>query len=119
MSKFDPHLNIRSLVLVGLGGTGSQWARSICRIIYDLKRRNRHVPDLTFVDPDRVESNNVGRQMFTVADVGQYKAEVLAKRFSYSLGLEIEWFNECFDPKKHSSWDSVICGAVDNHQARK
>jgi PRTRC genetic system ThiF family protein len=119
MNRFDPHLNLRSVVLVGLGGTGSQWARSLCRIVYDLKRRNKHFPQLTFVDPDRVEANNVGRQMFTTADVGQFKAEVLAKRFSYSLGLDIQWFNQPFHANTHSAWDSIICGAVDNHQARQ
>lgn len=119
MNRFDHHLNIGSVVLVGLGGTGSQWARSLCRIVYDLKRRNKHVPDLVFIDPDKVEASNVGRQMFTVADVGQFKAEVLAKRFSYSLGLDIQWFNQPFHASAHCRWDSIICGAVDNHQARQ
>lgn len=122
---FDPDLHVGEIVLVGLGGTGSQWARSICRMLYDMRSRNLAIPRLRFVDPDVVEFKNVGRQMFASADVGRYKAEVLAKRFSAALGLEIIFHNEGFDPRKHlirrymQRGRSLICGAVDNHRARK
>jgi len=37
---------------------------------------------------------NVGRQPYTVADanLNVYKAESLARRFNYSLGLDIAWY---------------------------
>lgn len=126
---FDPHLNLRQIVLVGLGGTGSQLARSLARMVYDMQARRLSVPVLRFVDPDVVEMKNVGRQMFTVADVGQNKAEVLARRFSAALGIKIIANAEHFDPDKHTKHNSygyyyrlesaLIVGAVDNHEARK
>ncbi len=118
---FDAGQDIREIVVVGLGGTGSQWARSICRMVYDMRARRLQTPHIRFIDPDKVEMKNVGRQMFTVADVGQYKAEVLAKRFNAALGLGIVWHNEPFNTAclGGSSWGKVICGAVDNHEARK
>lgn len=117
---FDPWLRAQEIVLVGLGGTGCQWARSIARIVYSLKQSNRSVPQVKFIDPDKVEAHNVGRQLFTPADVGHYKAEVLARRFSFALGLEIRWYAEPVDAQRHFvSHGSIVCGAVDNHFARR
>jgi PRTRC genetic system ThiF family protein len=118
--RFDPPQLFREVVVVGCGGTGAPLARAISRIIYDLQRRRQHVPVLRFVDPDRVEAKNVGRQAYTWAEAqnGVFKAETLAKRFSYALGLDIEFFNEPFDAEKHVSYGSLVVGAVDNHLAR-
>jgi len=118
-ARFDPAQRIDNIVLVGAGGTGAQWARSLCRIVYDLKRRGKHAPKLRFVDPDQVEVKNVGRQLYLESEIGQSKAEVLARRFSFSLGLEIEAFAEGFDADKHANSASLVCGAVDNHLARQ
>src|SRR5258707_9382241 len=116
---FSPDNHFAEIVLVGLGGTGSQWARTLCRIVYDLRRRRQHIPQIRFVDLDRIEAKNVGRQMFTQADVGAYKAEVLARRFNLALGLGITWHNEPFRAEKHArSYGTLLCGAVDNHEAR-
>lgn len=122
--EFDPHVNIQDIVVVGLGGTGSQLARSVARMIYDLRQRSIKPPSVTFIDPDIIENKNVGRQMFTPADVGQYKAEVLARRFSHALGLQINWLNEAFDAewvgddRQRHRQEVIIMGAVDNHMAR-
>ena len=78
-------------------GTGAQWVRSITRVVYALKRAHRSAPWVKFIDPDRVEAHNVGRQLFTPANVGLSKAEVLARRFNYALGLDIAWFPEPLD----------------------
>ena len=119
MNHFDPHLNQwdTSITLVGLGGTGSILARHVARMVWDMRQRRLQLPKaITFVDPDVVELKNVGRQMFTVADVGQHKAEVLARRFNAALGLNIQWRNEAFDGNPN---DGIILGAVDNHEARQ
>ncbi len=116
---FNFHQQISEIVLVGCGGTGAVWARCIARIVWDLLRRRQHVPVIRFVDPDRVELKNVGRQMFVPQEIGQFKAEVLARRFNLALGLPIAWYNEPFDAEKHTArYGTVVCGAVDNHLAR-
>lgn len=118
--RFDPHQQISEIVLVGLGGTGSQWARSIARIVYHLRRHRQHTPTIRFVDPDVVEVANVGRQMFVESQIGQHKAEVLAKCFNYAMGLGITWHNEPFDVERHTArFGTLLCGAVDNHLARR
>ncbi len=119
MNTFNHGQMIQSVTLVGLGGTGSQLARSLCRIVYDLKLRRKHVPHIRFVDPDRVEPKNLGRQAFSAGDIGDFKSAVAARRFSYSLGLEIEYFTELFDADKHTDRSTFLIGAVDNHLARR
>ena len=117
---FDFHQQISEVVLVGTGGTGSQVARTLCRIVYDLKRRGHHTPTLKFVDPDTVEPKNVGRQMFTESDIGKPKATTLAARFNLAMGLGIVAYAEPFDADKHASrYGSLVVGCVDNHLARR
>lgn len=115
---FDPPYRFDQIVVVGLGGTGSQVARCVARLLYHRQQKNQHIPQVLFVDPDIVEPHNVGRQMFTVADVGQSKAATLAVRFNYALGLSIAWCSEGIDSQKHLPRGSLVCGCVDNHLAR-
>jgi hypothetical protein len=116
MIRFEPRYAIEHVVVVGLGGTGSQLARTIARIIYDMYQNGLHTPSILFVDPDRVEEKNVGRQMFTAADVGEFKAELLTRRFNAALGLDIAWDAAPFSPEKHGSrYGTLLVGCVDNH----
>jgi len=117
---YEARGNINTVVVVGLGGTGSQLARSIVRIVFDMERSGLNTPGVLFVDPDRVEEKNVGRQMFTYADVGQFKAELLARRFNAALGLAVGWIGEEYDPDKHNPDNgTLLVGCVDNHVARQ
>jgi PRTRC genetic system ThiF family protein len=125
-AKFDPNFHVNRIVLVGAGGTGAQWARSIARMLVDMRSRRMTRPEFVIVDPDRVEPKNVGRQLFTVADVGQFKAEILARRFNLALGLDVTWCNEPFVAKRFlrksqygHGVSTLWCGAVDNHEARQ
>ncbi|MEM9955261.1 MAG: ThiF family adenylyltransferase [Chloroflexota bacterium] len=121
MLSFDPHCNIQNIVLVGCGGTGAQIARTLARIVRMLADSGKSVPKLRFVDPDIVESKNVGRQLFSSQNIGMYKAVELARRFNYALGLEIEAFVEPFNHNQHigHAHSTVIIGAVDNWRARQ
>jgi len=84
-----------------------------------LRRRGHHTPSLKFVDPDVIEMKNVGRQMFTEADLGKNKAATLASRFNLAMGLNIVVYPERFDAEKHASrYGTLVIGCVDNHIAR-
>src|SRR5688500_19339876 len=72
-----------TFVLVGCGGTGGFLAEALCRLL--IGRRGA----LHLVDPDRVEEHNVARQSFDRADVGLFKAEVLARRLARRFGRVI------------------------------
>jgi PRTRC genetic system ThiF family protein len=120
MNTFDPHIHIKEIILVGLGGTGAQIARSVARLAYDMGRARLHVPAIRFVDPDRVEERNIGRQLFSYGDLGQNKARCLAARFNAALGLSIAAVDQPFNAEHHvaHAQSTLLIGAVDNEQAR-
>ncbi|MBX3295427.1 MAG: ThiF family adenylyltransferase [Acidobacteria bacterium] len=113
------------IIQVGAGGTGSFAALAIARLMYELKESGKAV-ELLIVDPDRVESGNIPRSNFCVAEIGRFKAQTLAKRIALAWGLECHYANESFDAEihlKHSASEyrslTVIVGCVDNHIARQ
>ena len=124
--EFDPGIHIKRVVLAGCGGTGAQIGRRLARLLYDMQQNNLETPHLIFVDHDQVEHGNVGRQLFTAGDVGQNKAEVLARRFNIALGLRIEARTRGIMPEdiNYGNGDyygrpgTLLIGAVDNAAAR-
>lgn len=124
---FLPPTDAVWLYLVGTGGTGSYLAQSLARLAWHARAKGIQV-FLTFIDPDRVEHKNVGRQLFCPAEVGMFKAETLALRFNAALGLAIRAV-----PRPIQAIDSLdlpaglsaqagrvlMLGAVDNHLARQ
>src|SRR5437868_13705250 len=86
-----------TIVLVGCGGTGGFVAESLCRLLIG---RNAA---LYLVDPDRVEAVNVARQSFDLADVGRFKAEVLADRLSDRFHREVCYSTLPFDTRVHAA----------------
>lgn len=120
INVFDPNTHIQTVSIVGLGGTGAQVARSVARMVYDMKVARMHTPQIVLIDPDRVEQKNVGRQLYTEADVGQSKALVLMRRFNMALGLDIIAIDQPVSAERHfERCGNLIVGAVDNHLARR
>lgn len=120
MMHFDPNTQISTVTIVGCGGTGAQVIRSVARMVYDMREARMHTPQVVLIDPDIVERPNVGRQLFTEADVGQPKAQVLMRRFNLALGLSMTAICEAVDAERHfERWGNLIVGCVDNHLARR
>ncbi|MCA0455388.1 MAG: ThiF family adenylyltransferase [Chloroflexi bacterium] len=120
MNIFDPFMHLQTVTVVGMGGTGSQVARTLARAIYDMRRARLHIPKLVFIDPDVVEEKNVGRQLFAAGDVGQNKSMVLARRFNQALGLEIAAIDQLLNIRQHiERTGNLVIGCVDNYDARR
>lgn len=93
------------IYLIGAGGVGSFLAPTMVCLV----GKN----NITLVDGDKLERKNLNRQLFTEADIGQNKAEALARR--YGCESIAKWFSETlFEP---SANDWLIC-VVDNHPGR-
>jgi PRTRC genetic system ThiF family protein len=110
-------------VQAGAGGTGSFLAQGISRLAAVLEETGRRVK-YVIIDPDRVEEGNVPRSNFSESEIGRYKAQTLALRFSRAWGVEITSVNMKFHPSL--LWQSheqncltVLVGAVDNPAARR
>lgn len=113
-----------SVILVGCGGTGSFAALHLARLAFAMKEKGQRLR-LGFIDPDRVEPKNIGRQNFCPAEIGQPKAVALARRYGMAFGLDIPAIVGRFRPAMLPYWIdkisnlTVIVGAVDNYAARQ
>lgn len=118
-----------TILLVGCGGTGSFAALHLARLAYEARRGNGPRLRLIFVDPDRVEEKNIGRQNFCPAEIGLAKAMTLAGRYNLAFGLEIGVVVGPFEvgmvtdwAAKGHHWDAenmlLVIGCVDTPAAR-
>lgn len=91
-----PHRICRELLtrraiihLAGVGGNGAQMAGCLARL--DIAMRALGHPAGLHVhafDPDTVSEANVGRQLYSSADVGSHKAVVTISRLNHFFGLD-------------------------------
>ena len=109
-----------TIVVVGCGGTGGFLAEAVCRLLLGRSAR------LYLVDLDRVEPHNVARQCFDKADVGRFKAEVLAERLARRFGREVGYSVLPYEGELHAqvfgdarSRLDLLIGCVDNGAARR
>ena len=120
------------IVLLGAGGTGGHLAPHLYRLAYSLDRSIR----IVIADGDIVESKNLVRQNFIIADLGENKAKVLAERYSSVFGMETEYIPgyieneqgllELVTPESYNGYYSpileervILIGAVDNNRSRQ
>lgn len=76
------------VLLVGLGGTGSEVLSGLARL-HHVMVATGHPEGLhvTAIDGDDVSPSNIGRQPFSHADIGQNKAITLITRYNLHYGL--------------------------------
>jgi len=118
MPEFEFDRTINHVTIVGAGGTGAQVARMAARILYDMRARNQHIPDLRIIDPDSIEAQNVGRQLFTEAEIGRNKAEVVARRLGMALGLQVEAIPTAYQDGNDILDSGIVVGCVDGEAGR-
>ena len=111
------------VLVVGCGGTGGYVAEGLCRLL-----AGSDVP-LILIDHDRVEPHNLLRQHFYAADLGKFKAQVLAERLARQFGRPVGYCVYPYDADLVSEehgiglvstlTDGIIVGCVDNVSARR
>ncbi len=122
-----PPVERLTVVLAGVGGTGSALGPALARLAYHLRRKGVTVT-MFFIDHDVVERRNVLRQNFTEHEVGCFKADVLSLRLNAAFGLDITAVPAAFSAERFDTWmagcdlrpgANLIISAVDNHLARR
>jgi PRTRC genetic system ThiF family protein len=108
-------VDIGRIFVIGAGGTGSYVVPHIARLLSSTNSNAR----LTIVDGDIVEEKNLVRQNFCSADVGRYKSQVLAERYSAALGIAVEFLTkhltkDCDTP----SYNALYITCTDNLASR-
>ncbi|WP_036767972.1 ThiF family adenylyltransferase [Persephonella sp. KM09-Lau-8] len=120
MKFFMPEKPSYKITLIGCGGTGGYIAQALSRIAFESEKEI----NLIFIDGDAVEEKNVGRQNFYYAEIGENKASVLAERFSFAYGIDIEVVPKFLNSTEYQflkilSLSDIIISAVDSAAARK
>jgi PRTRC genetic system ThiF family protein len=104
------------VLVVGCGGTGGYVAEGLCRIL----------PiewEIILQDHDRVEDRNLCRQNFFQQDLGMFKSQALAERFSANYRRKIAYkitpFGVGYEIPNLSWSTTITIGCVDNAGARQ
>lgn len=122
----DPALLDRrvSIHLVGVGGNGAQMAACLARLDIAMKALGHpHGLHVIAFDADRVSEANVGRQLYSPADIGRHKAIVTIHRLNQFYGLD--WIAhpvryEAFETNRYApSSADILVSCVDSRAARR
>lgn len=125
------HLIDRSLLesrvkihLVGVGGNGAQMAACLARLDIAMKALGHpYGLHVTAFDADRVSEANVGRQLYSPADIGRHKAIVTIHRLNQFYNLD--WIAcparyEDVPTKRYSPLSAdILVSCVDSRSARR
>lgn len=96
--------------LIGAGGTGGQVLTALARINYALNALGHPGLFVRVFDDDRVDVANLGRQLFTTAELGQFKSVALINRINRFFGTN--WKAETSRYDKLSLKDDDLASAV-------
>lgn len=122
-----PAVERLTVVLVGIGGTGSALAPALARLAYLLCSKGVTMKML-FVDHDLIEQRTVLRQNFTEHEAGCFKVDALSFRLNAAFGLDITAVPAAFCAERFDAWTAgcdhraganLIISSVDNHLARR
>jgi len=107
-----------TIVLIGVGGTGSMMLARLARIDHALREVGHPGLHLTAYDSDTVESSNVGRQLYTQSDIGEYKVVNAVNKVNRAFGLLWEGIPMDTLPDGEDIRANIIISCVDNARFR-
>lgn len=119
------------VLIVGIGGTGGNFAKEFCRYVSYLPEEERNDINIVFVDGDIVEEKNLKRQPFFEDDISRPKAAAFADTIADSFELDVCVADKYLSDQQeivdivqslapeHESYIPIIVGCVDNHRARQ
>lgn len=106
-----------TIALVGVGGTGSQVLTCLGRIDHALQALGHPGLHVVVYDHDEVTAANVGRQLFSLSDIGLNKANVLVTRINRFFGNDWEAVPARFNPNASPANITISC--VDSVKSRQ
>lgn len=108
------------IALVGVGGNGSQMLTGLARLNHAITALGHPGLSVTAYDDDQVSASNVGRQLFSRADVGLNKAVVLVHRVNTFFGADWQAVPQRFGQGLMSKSSAhIVISCVDSKSARR
>lgn len=115
-------MKIERLLIIGCGGIGSHLAPVLIRYINSMNVDDRP-KEIVFVDGDKYEESNAGRQEFAASLTNQNKADAQAEMFAHKYpNMEFFAFEGYVGTENVAEIipeDSVVFMCVDNHVCRR
>lgn len=108
--------DIVKIDIYGCGGTGSHVINGLARMAKALSDLNHPGIHVTAYDPDYVSHENVGRQAFYDADVGQSKSKILIERINLYY---LQSWRAVRGSAPSSSRADICISCVDTKSSRK
>jgi len=108
--------------LIGCGGTGSHILSNLAMMSHSMVKLGRQPFFVRVWDSDTVSEHNIGRQLFSPADEGRFKAEVLIERINRFYGLQWYSMNADFQLTGFRDDDlnsNITISAVDSVHSRR
>lgn len=102
--------------LVGCGGTGSQVLTNLARMDYALRGLGHPGFMVKCFDPDTISESNIGRQLFSPAEIHMHKSTVLVTKINRFFGLNWQSHPTIFNETSELSNITITC--VDTASAR-
>ncbi|RKN83555.1 PRTRC system ThiF family protein [Ulvibacterium marinum] len=107
-----------TIALIGVGGTGSLLLARLARIDHALRQVGHPGLHIIAYDSDIVEPNNVGRQLYTTSDVGEYKVINAVNKVNMAFGLQWQGIPMDALPDGEDIRANIIITCVDNANFR-
>jgi PRTRC genetic system ThiF family protein len=109
--------------LIGAGGTGGQVLTALARMNQALVALNHPGLMVRVFDDDTVNRANLGRQLFTTAELGLHKSVALINRINRFFGTNWKAVPERYDKQYGGQGEhlgaTITIGCVDTVQARQ
>jgi len=116
----SPHNPVRVL-LIGAGGTGSALISGLARMHHALVAFGHPGLAVTVCDGDTVAESNIGRQLYSPADISYNKSVVQVSRVNMHMGLSWHAHPFMFTERTLDDQDGkipLVISAVDSAKAR-
>jgi PRTRC genetic system ThiF family protein len=107
-----------TVVLIGIGGTGSRLLPLLGQLHATLTKLGHPGLYVRVFDNDTVEAPNIGRQLFSESDFGEYNAKVAVERVNRFFGTEWDFELEKYSRKNHLL-GNIMISCVDSLSARR
>ena len=105
----------KSLLIIGAGGIGT----TVVDLLVPALERIQLGAKITLMDGDTVEASNLGHQNYSAADIGAFKVDALASKWSKANGLQVRSVAENLrDLEQLDGYDLVVI-CVDRPEPRR
>lgn len=118
LDKFD-YSHPLSVLVIGAGGTGSQVMMHLGRIHASMLLIGQTGLQVQLLDDDIVSEANMGRQMFSACDIGEYKSKVIIERINRFYGTRWDYGIERFDDAMVIMRPHIVITCVDTVKSRR